>query len=109
MISGVKAVTPHKDRGVIFKRMKEIDFGKIAITDRKLRRMIVKLLKSSLKPSVNRRVQSAENMLFEIYGILKKYNIRYARYGIHQLLVDGKLAPPPVKGSSQDIYFGFER
>ena len=109
MICGVKAVAPHKDRGVIYKRMKEVDFGKIGITDRKLRRLITKVLKSSLKISVGRRTQSAETMLFEIYEILKKYNIRYSRYGIHQMLVDGKLTPPPAKGSSQDIYFGFER
>ena len=107
MISGDKAVPPDLNRKIIMKNMAKIDYSKITITQSRLRRMICRLLQKALKANVNRRTSSAEAMIFDIYYILKKHHIRYSRYGIHQMLVDSKIAIPPTKGAPQEIYIGY--
>ena len=105
LIAAHKAVPAVKDRRDVLAAMKSIDFDRIACTDRALQKSIVKLLKGALQFNASRRTKSTEVMMFEIYRILKKYNIRYARLGIRQLLVDSRLAPPG-DFAPQEIYHG---
>jgi serine/threonine protein kinase len=107
MITGEKAVAASSDRKKIIYGMKTIPFNRIACSEIKMQWMIRKLLKWSLQGPVNRRIENTESMMFAIYSILKKYNIRYARYAIYQFLIDKGLTAGSYKGKEQDIYRGF--
>lgn len=106
MIVGDKAVPATRDRKEIYRNMKRINFKRVVTTDRKLTKMIRRLLKIVLRMGPSRRFPNAETMIYEIYKILRAYNIRYARYGIHQFLLDNKLTQPLQQKVTQPIYFG---
>lgn len=108
MIVGDKAVPATRDRKEIYRNMKRVNFKRVETGDRKLTKMIRRLLKIVLRMGPSRRFPNAETMIFEIYKILRAYNIRYARYGIHQFLLDKKLTQPLQRKVLQDIYFGTE-
>jgi hypothetical protein len=46
-------------------------------------------------------------MILEIFKILKKYNIRYARHAVHQFLGEGGLSLPIPEKYRQEIHQGF--
>lgn len=106
MINGVKAVPASHDRQKTLALMKKIDFRNMQIGDRALSASIVKLLKSTLHFQANKRIQTAEQMMFACYEILKKYEIRYARHAIKKFIVDRGLVRGPFVGNEQNIYFG---
>lgn len=108
MISGKKAIPVSKNRHEVYQKMKEIDYSPIACTDKKLQSMITKLLKRTLHVNPNRRIKNAEQMIMEIFKILKKHDIRYARYAIRQFLSDQKLTQKQKDKDkdNQNIYFG---
>jgi len=86
--------------------MKEIDFDLIQSSDPKLQAMLRKLLKGQLSFSASRRFQNTESVMFEIYRILKRYNIRYTRYAIKKFLMDAGLSKVEPLKVQQDIYIG---
>lgn len=104
LVTGKKAVPPLKDRLKIIEHMKNIDFNQIQFNDRKMTSMMRKLLKASLHFNVNRRLNSAELMMFKCYEILKRYRIRYARHAINRYLIDQNLSKGPYEGTEQHIY-----
>ncbi len=108
LITGEKAVPALNDRHKILDHMKRIDFKKIQFKDRKMTSLLRKLLKGSLQINPNRRINSADQMMFKCYEILKRYKIRYARHAIKKYLVDRRLAKGPFSGIDQDIYQGLD-
>ncbi len=106
MLTGVKAVPASTDRNTVIQGMKRIDLERVVCADKRMQLQIRKLLKGALQPVAAKRIQSAEEMMFEIYVILKRYNIRYARHAIKKFLVDAGLTPGPFDGKEQDIYQG---
>lgn len=104
LITGNKAVPPLKDRRKIVQHMKNIDLNQIQFNDKKLTSMVRKLLKGALQYNANRRIASAEIMMFKCYEILKRYRIRYSRHVINKYLIDQELSNGPYKGSDQSIY-----
>jgi eukaryotic-like serine/threonine-protein kinase len=107
MIAGSKAVVASTDRKLILQNMKRIDFNRINTTDRKLTAMLRKLLKKALVYNPNRRIESADQLMYKCYEILKKFDIRYARHGIKQFMVDRGLVRGPFEGNNQNIYHGY--
>lgn len=107
MITGSRAVPASQDRRRVVKDMKRISLSKVVCSDWKMQSMLRKLLKMSLQFSASKRVQSTEYMMFAIYAILKKNDIRYARHAIFQYMVDQGLSKGPFTGKEQDIYKGF--
>lgn len=108
MLAGVKAVPPSKNRREVYQNMKKIDLGHIVCSDRKMQGLIRKLLKYTFRMNPKRR-PSSELLVFEIYKILRRYDIRYARYAVAQYLVDQNLSQPMADLKKQDIYQGFEK
>lgn len=107
MIAGKKAVPASTERKKVLASMKRISFDRLGIADRGMNAMIVKLLKSTMHFSANKRIQTAEHMMFGCYEILRRYNIRYARHAIKKFLVDKGMVRGPFSGHDQDIYLGF--
>ena len=107
MLTGKKAVEGSRQRKVIYEKMKKIDFGLVRASDRKLQRALRKILKVSLRVKPHRRMDSAETMLFEIYKILRTFDIRYARYAIGQFLYEEKLIEDFDTSKTQKIRYGF--
>lgn len=107
MIVGSKAVPASTDRKFVLHNMKRIDFRRIQTSDRKLTSMLKKLLKSALAYNPNRRVKSADEMMYRCYEILKRYEIRYARHAIKKFMVDSGMVRGPFEGSEQNIYHGY--
>lgn len=108
MISGKKAVTPSRKRQEVMNSMKKIDFNQISSDDKRLQRMLRRILKMTLRFKPHRRMASAEIMIFEVYKILRQFDIRYARYAILQFLVEKKLSPSIDDERSQNILYGFK-
>ena len=106
MINGIKAVPASNDRQKTLTCMKKIDFRNMQIGDRALSASIVKLLKAALQFNSSKRIQTADQMMFACYEILKKYEIRYARHAIKKFIVDKGLVRGPFVGNDQAIYFG---
>jgi serine/threonine protein kinase len=106
MISGVKAVVASSERKEVIHGMKNITFNRIVCSDYRMQWMLRKLLKSALQMNVNKRIETTEAMMFAIYSILKKYNIRYARHAICQYLADNGLIKEKFNGKEQNIYRG---
>ncbi|MBC7659231.1 MAG: serine/threonine protein kinase [Chitinophagaceae bacterium] len=109
MISGEKAVKASKDRAEIVQAMKNIDYGAILSDDPKMQSMLRSLSKGSLRFNPLWRYRTAESMIFEIYKILKRFDIRYSRYAIRQFLADSQMAAPVSEKNKQDIYHGFQK
>jgi serine/threonine protein kinase len=107
MISGEKAVKASKDREEIVQSMKNIDFNAVQADDKKMQQMLKSLAKSSLRFNPMWRYRNAESMIFDIYKILKKFDIRYSRYAIRQFLADHQMAAPVQEKNKQDIYQGY--
>ena len=107
MITGRKAVPASTDRRVVLAAMKKINFERIEVADRKMQAMLVKLLRRALHFSAHKRLQTAEQMMFGCYEILRRHHIRYARHGIKQFLIDRRLVRGPFTGHQQEIYQGF--
>ena len=106
MITGLKAIPVNRDRKLVMKGMKNIDFSKIQLEDKKLQRKLRKLLKKALQPRVWFRYKNAEQMARKVYELLKYSEIRYSRYAIHQWLDDNGLSNESFEKVSQDIYMG---
>ncbi len=106
LITGVKAVPPSQDRGKILQGMKNIPLERVVCSDPKMQVLLRKLLKATLTLSANRRIPTAEAMMFEIYKVLKRYNIRYTRYAVKKYLIDSGLIHTEPPQTQQDIYFG---
>ncbi|MCX6117479.1 MAG: serine/threonine-protein kinase [Proteobacteria bacterium] len=107
LLAGQKAVTASSDRHKTLANMKKIDFSLVQSTDPKMQKMIHKFLEKALNPNVSRRYESADQMMFACYEILKKYEIRFARHAIKQYLIDKRLVKGPFTGQDQKIYIGF--
>ena len=108
MLTGTKAVPPSKNRKEVYGNMKKIDLGHVVCADRKMQSLIRKILKSCFRMNPKRR-PSSELVVFEIYKILRRYNIRYARYAIAQFLMDKNLSSGTPELKAQNIYNGFEK
>lgn len=106
LMNGRKAVPASGDRQKTLAAMKKIDFSEMKISDRQLQNAVVKLLKAALHFQASKRLQTAEQMMFACYEILKTHNIRYARHAIKKYLVDKGLVRGPFTGNEQNIYFG---
>ncbi len=104
MITGEKAVKASKDREEIIQSMKNIDFSAVQTDDKKMQAMIKSLTKNALRFKPLFRYRNAESMIFDIYKILKKFDIRYSRYAIRQFLSDHQMAAPVQEKNQQDIY-----
>jgi len=108
MLAGMKAVVASKNRREVFVNMKKIDLNHIVCADRKMQSLIRKVLKSIFRMNPRRRPTS-EILVFEIYKILRRYEIRYARYAVAQYLIDQNLAPETADLKRQQIYYGYEK
>jgi serine/threonine protein kinase len=108
MVAGRKAVPASTERKKVLAAMKKINFDRLVPGDKNLNALVVKLLKQTLQFSPAKRIQTAEQMMFGCYEILRRYNIRYARHAIKKYLVDKGLVRGPFQGHEQDIYQGFD-
>ncbi len=106
LITGSKAVAPSTDRKEIIKGMKNINLRNIVCADRSMQGAIRKVLKSALHINPNRRTQSTEVMMYQVFSILKAYGIRYTRHAVKKFLTDAGLTQAPFDGKEQDIYRG---
>lgn len=107
LVCGQKAVPATKDPKVNFANMKKINFSLIQTGDPKMTKKIRSFLEKSLSFSPTWRFSAAEDMMWDAYEIIKRCNIRFARYAINQYLVDKGYARGPAAGVKQDIYRGF--
>lgn len=107
LIVGQKAVIAHDNRKLILRNMKHINFKQIICSDKKMQKNIQTILYKALQFNISRRYQSAEEMMFDIYLLLKKYNIRYGRHAIFKFLWEYNLTPYKFEGKDQEIYQGF--
>lgn len=107
LLVGQKAVPATKDAPKNLAAMKKINFGIIQTNDHKMTKKIRALLEKALAFNPSRRFSAADEMMFVAYEIVKQYNIRFARYAIHQYLVDKELTKFPFNGPQQNIYQGF--
>lgn len=106
LINGKKAVPASTERATVLKAMKRLKVDRLLVADRNLHDQLVKLLRGALHFNASRRIQTAEQMMYECYKILKMHNIRYARHAIKKFLVDRGLVRGPFEGHDQEIYFG---
>ena len=106
MLTGEKAVLASKKQEDVLASMKKIQFSKIKLSERGLQRQIRSICKKALSFHSLWRTPNAEKMIFQIYEVLKKYNIRYSRHAIHQYLSETGLALPIPEKYQQDIYRG---
>ncbi len=107
LLIGQKAVPATKDAAKNLAAMKKVNFGIIQTNDQKMTKKIRALLEKALAFNPSRRFSAADEMMFAAYEIVKQYNIRFARYAIHQYLVDKELTKFPFNGPKQNIYQGF--
>ena len=107
LVVGQKAVAATKSNATNFSNMKKIRFDIINTADPKMTKMIVALLQKALAFNPSRRFGAADEMMWAAYEIVRKYNIRFARYAINQYLVDKGLSNELVDAKKQDIYRGF--
>ena len=107
MITGEKAVKPSKNREEILYNMKKIDFKKIKCSERRMQSQIRSICKKALQFRVGRRTKNAEKMIYEIYKVLNKYNIRYSRHAIHQMLAKSGMSLAIPEKYHQDILRGY--
>lgn len=106
MVTGEKAVKPSKSRDEILYHMKRIDFKKIKCSERRLQNSIRSICKNALAYRVGSRTKQAEKMIYEIYKVLNKYQIRYSRHAIHQLLAGAGMSMALPEKYHQDIMRG---
>jgi len=106
LIAGRKAVVASSDRRKVISSMRSVDFGLINCSDRTMQSALRKLLKGALHTNYTRRIQNAEEMMYEVYSILKRFHIRYARHAIKKFLIDAGQSAPPFVGKDQEIYRG---
>lgn len=107
LIVGQKAVAATKDNAKNLGNMKKINFNLIQTTDAKMTKKIHSLLEKALSFNPSRRFSAADEMMWAAYEIIKRHNIRFARYAVNQYLIDKSLAKGPYNGPPQDIYRGF--
>jgi eukaryotic-like serine/threonine-protein kinase len=107
LIVGQKAVPATKDTAKNFASMKKIHFELIQTSDPKVTKKIRALLEKALAFNPSRRFGAADEMMWAAYEIVKRYNIRFARYAVNQYLIDKGLAEGTTLGPKQDIYRGF--
>ncbi len=107
LLTGKKAVPPLNDHRKVLQYMKNINFEIPFSSDRRMNKLLVRLLQKTLAFSVSRRVHGTDVMMFECYRILKYFNVRYARLAIKKFLVDRGLTKGPYQGEEQQIYTGF--
>ena len=110
MIVGDKAVVATKDRGEVIRAMHNINFERLPVTDRKMKKMLQKILKSALTFQPQKRTRGCEQMIMQVSEVLLRYHIRYARYAIRQFLNDIGLSNRQGREKTeQNIYQGFFR
>lgn len=107
LLVGQKAVPATKESAKNLAAMKRINFNIVQTNDHKMTKKIRALLEKTLAFSASRRFAAADELMFAAYEIVKLYNIRFARYAIHQYLADKELTKFPFKGPEQNIYQGF--
>jgi serine/threonine-protein kinase len=107
LLAGQKAVIASTDRKKILENMKKIDFNLIQCSDPKMQKMIRSFLAKSLSIQPSKRFQSADQMMFACYEILRRYGIRFARHAVKKYLIDKGLVKGPFTGQEQNIYAGF--
>lgn len=107
LLVGQKAVAATKDGTKNLAAMKKINFAIIQTNDQKMTKRIRSFLEKALAFNPSKRFSAADEMMFAAYEIIKFYNIRFARYAIHQYLADKALTKVNFNGSQQNIYHGF--
>lgn len=107
LLAGQKAVIASTDRHKIIANMKRIEFKLIQCSDPKMQKMLRNFLEKALSPQVSKRFQSADQMMFACYEILRRYGIRFARHAVKKYLIDKGLVKGPFTGQDQNIYVGF--
>jgi serine/threonine protein kinase len=107
LLAGQKAVPATKDGQKNLAGMKKINFGIIQTNDHKMTKRIRSLLEKALSFNPSKRFGAADEMMFAAYEIVKRHDIRFARYAIHQYLTDKELTKSPFQGQQQAIYQGF--
>lgn len=105
MLTGKKAVPGVKDRKEIMSYMKGIDLNLVRSSDKGLQKKLQRLVKTALQINPNKRFNSAEEMIYSCFDILKTYNIKYTKHAVRQLLASHGVVPKPEK--LQNILFGF--
>jgi eukaryotic-like serine/threonine-protein kinase len=106
MIAGKKAVPALADRKKVLQSMRTIPLDLVRCADPVMERAVRDILREALQFSPGRRIQSADVFMYECYRVLKRYQIRYARYAIKKFLIDAGLSPGPFEGKDQEIYIG---
>lgn len=106
LITGQKIIPASGDRHKTLEAMRRLKIPALGLMDKKMEKALTELLKKALQFSVSRRYQTADQMMFACYEILKRYGIRYARHAIKRFLVDQALVPGPYEGHDQNIYQG---
>jgi serine/threonine protein kinase len=104
LMTGQKAVKASNDRQETLARMKEIPFKLIQFKDWWFNWKLKRVLKKALAFNRMRRTKNCEQMMFDIYKILRQNNIHYTRLAIHQYLADVGLTPKHFNGQKQNIY-----
>ena len=107
LLVGQKAVAATKDSAKNLAAMKKINFAIIQTNDQKMTKRIRSFLEKALAFNPSKRFAAADEMMFVAYEIVKLYNIRFARYAIHQYLADKGLTKGKFNGPQQNIYHGF--
>ncbi len=107
LLAGQKAVIASNDRTKILANMKKINFGLIQCSEPKMQKMMRGFLERALAFNPQRRFQSADQMMFACYEVLRRYGIRYARHAIKKYLIEKGLVKGPFNGQEQNIYIGF--
>jgi serine/threonine protein kinase len=106
LITGQKIIPASGDRHQTLEAMRRLKIPSLGLMDKKMEKALTELLKKALQFNVSRRYQTADQMMFACYEILKRYSIRYARHAIKRFLVDQALVPGPYEGHEQNIYQG---
>lgn len=107
MLTGEKAVVASKERKKIISSMKNINLSKIKCSEFMMQRSIQAICGKALKFNKRSRTKNAEAMMLDCYRILKKYDIRYSRYAIHQMLAGAGLSLAIPSQYEQNILRGY--
>ena len=105
LIVGKKAVAANSNHAEVEKNMRAIKFDLIETSIPKMTKPIQKIVSQCLEYEPQKRIPSAEILMFKIYDILKKYKIKYTRLAIAQFLIESGYVKGTIK-KKQDIYIG---
>lgn len=108
LVTGQKAVIASKERAAVLKSMKSISVKGVKTTNKFLNNSLHKILSEALQFHVSRRTENTEAMLYQIFKVLEKFDIRFSRLAILQFLIDQKFVFLKGEVQKQDIYLGTE-